>query len=81
MPELGSSRVRELSLANRAFERMARGLRLSATYLPRALVAHLTAQTGALPVSEDRVITVMFCDLEGYSAYSNGRPATEAAST
>jgi adenylate cyclase len=80
MPELGSSRVRELSLANCAFERMARGLRLSATYLPRALVAHLTAQTGALPVSEDRVITVMFCDLEGYSAYSNGRPATEAAS-
>ena len=80
MPELGNSRVREISLANRAFERMARGLRLSATYLPRALVAHLTAQTGALPVSEDRVITVMFCDLEGYSAYSNGRPATEAAS-
>ena len=79
MPQLDGSRVRELSLANRAFERMARGLRLSATYLPRTLVARLTAQTGALPVSEDRVITTMFCDLEGYTAFSNGRPAVETA--
>ena len=79
MPQLDGSRVRELSLANRAFERMARGLRLSATYLPRALVARLTTRTGALPVSEDRLITTMFCDLEGYTAFSNGRPAVETA--
>lgn len=79
LPQLGGSRVRELGLANRAFERMSRGLRLSATYLPRALVARLTAQAGALPVSEDRIITTMFCDLEGYTAFSNGRPAIETA--
>jgi class 3 adenylate cyclase len=79
LPALGESRVRELTLANRAFERMANGLRLSATYLPRALVARLTAHQGGLPVSEDRAITVMFCDLEGYTAYSRGRPALEAA--
>jgi adenylate cyclase len=79
VPALGESRVRELNLANRAFERMANGLRLSATYLPRALVARLTAQQGGLPVSENRAITVMFCDLEGYTAYSRGRPALEAA--
>ncbi len=71
--------MRELNQANRAFERMARGLKLSATYLPRALVARLTAQQGGLPASEDRAITVMFCDLEGYTTHSRGRPATETA--
>lgn len=78
VPDFGNGRVREVNQANQAFERMARGLRLSATYLPRALVARLTARQGALPVSEDRAITVMFCDLEGYTAYSRGRPAAEA---
>src|SRR5690606_35174704 len=72
-------RVRELTQANRAFERMARGLSLSATYLPRALVARLTLQQAGLPASEARVITVMFCDLEGYTSYARGRPATETA--
>ncbi|MBX3500276.1 MAG: adenylate/guanylate cyclase domain-containing protein [Alphaproteobacteria bacterium] len=79
VPALANSRVREVNLANRAFERMARGLRLSATYLPRALVARLTARQGGLPASEDRSLTVMFCDLEGYTSYSRGRPAAEAA--
>jgi len=78
-PALTNSPVREVSLANQAFERMARGLRLSATYLPRALVARLTARQGGLPFSENRGLTVMFCDLEGYTSYSRGRPASEAA--
>ena len=80
VPHLRTGRVRELNQANQAFERMARGLRLSATYLPRALVARLMARQGELPANEDRAITVMFCDLEGYTAYSRGRPAAEAAS-
>lgn len=79
VPQLGDSKVRELNLANRAFERMSRGLRLAATYLPRALVERLIAQQGALPPAEDRAITILFCDLEGYTAYSRGRPATETA--
>ena len=79
VPALGDTRVRELNRANRAFERMARGLRLSATYLPRALVARLTAREGELPVSENRAISVMFCDLESYTDYARGRPAAEAA--
>ena len=79
VPTLGDSRVRELNLANRAFERMARGLGLAATYLPRALVERLVAQQGALPASEDRAITILFSDLEGYTAYARGRPATETA--
>jgi class 3 adenylate cyclase len=77
LPRLGDSRVRELNLANRAFERMARGLRLAATYLPRALVERLIARQGALPPSEDRAITILFCDLEGYAAYTRGRPPAE----
>lgn len=79
VPRLGDSKVRELNLANRAFERMARGLRLAATYLPRALVERLIAQQGALPPSEDRAITILFSDLEGYAAYTRGRPAVETA--
>lgn len=79
LPRLGDSRVRELNLANRAFERMAGGLRLAATYLPRALVERLIARQAALPPSEDRAITILFCDLEGYTAYTRGRPAAETA--
>ena len=79
VPHLGDSKIRELNLANRAFERMAGGLRLAATYLPRALVERLIAQQGALPPSEDRAITILFSDLEGYAAYTRGRPATETA--
>lgn len=79
VPALPKSRVREISRANHAFERMARGLRLSATYLPRALVARLTAQQGSLPANEDRAVTILFSDLEGYTAYSRDRPAAEAA--
>jgi class 3 adenylate cyclase len=79
VPDLGDSKVRELNQANRAFERMARGLQLAATYLPRALVERLIAQQAALPASEDRAVTILFSDLEGYTAYSRGRPATETA--
>lgn len=79
VPALPNSRVREISRANHAFERMARGLKLSATYLPRALVARLTEQQGSLPVNEDRAVTILFSDLEGYTAYSRDRPAAETA--
>lgn len=79
VPTLPNSRVREITRANHAFERMARGLKLSATYLPRALVARLTAQQGSLPVNEDRAVTILFSDLEGYTAYSRDRPAAETA--
>lgn len=79
LPTLPNSRVREITRANHAFERMARGLKLSATYLPRALVARLTAQQGSLPVNEDRAVTILFSDLEGYTAYSRDRPAAETA--
>lgn len=79
VPTLPNSRVREITRANHAFERMARGLKLSATYLPRALVARLTAQQGSLPINEDRAVTILFSDLEGYTAHSRDRPAAETA--
>ncbi len=79
LPTLPNSRVREITRANHAFERMANGLKLSATYLPRTLVARLTAQQGSLPVNENRAVTILFSDLEGYTAYSRDRPAAEAA--
>lgn len=79
IPVLRDTGVRELNRANQAFERMARGLRLSATYLPRALVARLTARDSELPANENRAISVMFCDLERYTDFARGRPAQEAA--
>ncbi len=80
VPQLGDSKVRELNLANRAFERMARGLRLAATYLPRALVERLIAQQ-ARAAARARIAPSPSCspDLEGYAAYTRGRPAAEAA--
>jgi len=69
--------VREVNAAAVAFERMARGLAAFETYAPRALVRRLIASGEAIPPSESREVTVMFTDLEGYTAFANGRPAEE----
>jgi class 3 adenylate cyclase len=69
--------VREVNAAAAAFERMARGLAAFETYAPRALVRRLIASGEAIPPSEAREVTVMFTDLEGYTAFANGRPAQE----
>lgn len=71
--------IREVNLASGAFERMAAGLRLFETYVPRLLVHRLVAAGAARPKSELRELTIMFTDLEGYSSFAAGRPAAEVA--
>ena len=71
--------IREVNRAAYAFERMAGGLRLFETYVPRALVRRLISSGSQRPESEIRTLTVLFMDLEGYTSFSAGRPATEIA--
>jgi class 3 adenylate cyclase len=71
--------IREVNRAASAFESMAARLRLFETYVPRTLVRRLIAAGSERQESEVRDLTIMFTDLEGYSAFSAGRPATEIA--
>lgn len=69
--------VAEANRAAAAFERMAVTLHWFETYLPRALVRRLMAAGEASPPSETRTVTIMFTDLEGYTAFAASRPAGE----
>lgn len=74
--------VRELNQAGSALRQMAAGLRWFETYVPRTLVRRLmvTGQHAeAFHAGEDREVTIMFADLEGYSGFSAGCSAAEAA--
>ena len=75
--QIQRSSVREVDAAATAFERMARGLTAFETYVPRTLVRRLIASGETAPVSETREVTVMFTDLEGYTAFASGRPAEQ----
>jgi class 3 adenylate cyclase len=74
---LGRGPVREVNAAAAAFERMARGLAAFEAYVPKTLVRRLLAAGGTAPASEAREVTVMFTDLEGYTAFSGGRRAED----
>ena len=79
--QLPRGRVRELNRAAGAFERMAAGLVWFETYLPKTLVRRLVAHGMAgAPQAETREVTVLFTDLENYTAYSADRPASEVVS-
>lgn len=69
----------EFNAAGAALANMAAGLRWFEAYLPRRIVRRLMERGGGAPRSEQRVVTIMFTDLAGYSAFSAGRPAEEAA--
>ncbi|MDQ4061434.1 MAG: adenylate/guanylate cyclase domain-containing protein [Pseudomonadota bacterium] len=77
--DLGRGPIREINEASSALERMAAGLHWFETYLPRALVRRLMAAGAVSPRSEVREVTIMFTDLEGYTAFSAQRPAAEVA--
>lgn len=69
--------ISEINLAAGAFERMAATLRTVERYLPRQLVRRLLAAGTDTPPSAIREVTLMFTDLEGYTAFANGRSAEE----
>ena len=59
---------------------MLRGLRWFEVYVPRALVERLMGLgTAGTLASVEREVTVMFTDIAGFTAFSEGRPAAEVA--
>lgn len=80
-PTLPDSRLRELSNAAEAFNRMVAGLRWFETYVPKGLVLRLIDRSETEGIaSEERRVTVLFCDIRGFSALAeNMGPAETAA--
>ena len=79
LPGLTGSRVREWRSMAGAIENTARALTAFQTYLPRVLVRRLFGATGGQVESQEREITVMFADLEGFTAFSRERAADAVA--
>lgn len=75
---LGSSRLRELDEAARAFNRMMAGLRWFETYVPRRLVRRLVERDAPV-VSEEKLVTVIFTDIVGFSTLAERMPAADVA--
>ena len=75
--------IAEVDAARRAFARMGQVLARTQVYLPRRLTERLLASgdgaAAAAAASELREVTVVFCDLEGFTAFARGRPAQEVA--
>lgn len=78
---LPGSRVRELNDQALAFNSMLAGLRWFETYVPRTLVTRLIRTGDATSLeSQERILTVMFTDIVGFTAESERLPAGEIAS-
>ena len=79
--ELPGSVFRELNQQAVAFNSMLHGLKWFEAYVPKKLVRRLIQQDdGDAARSEERVVTVMFTDIAGFTTLSEGMPATELAS-
>ena len=77
---LPGSHISELDEQARAFNAMLSGLRSFERYVPRRLVSQLIASHSDDEVgSEERVLTVMFTDIAGFTAMSERLPAAEVA--
>jgi len=79
VPPLPSSPFRELDVAARAFNAMLGGLRWFQTYVPRALVLQLMGQEQAELESRQRVVTVLFTDIVGFTEIGGRLPAPQLA--
>ena len=79
LPRLQRSRILEWSRMATGLVNSANALSAFQTYLPRSLVRRLFSTSHAAVQSQERELTVMFADLEGFTAYSQGHEATEVA--
>ena len=70
-----NSRLTELNDTSHALQSAARALQLFQTYVPRALVSQVMTVDKDATRAADREVTILFMDLEGYTRYSEGRPA------
>jgi adenylate cyclase len=78
-PEVPDSRITELSDAAQAFNRMISALRLFETYVPKQLVLGLMQRGETIETSEERVLTIMFTDIRGFSTRAEHMGAGEIA--
>jgi class 3 adenylate cyclase len=76
---LRGSPFRELDVAARAFNSMLGGLRWFQTYVPRVLVLQLMGQAQGELESKQRVVTVLFTDIVGFTEIGGRLPAPQLA--
>ncbi|MHA1567398.1 MAG: adenylate/guanylate cyclase domain-containing protein [Alphaproteobacteria bacterium] len=76
---LPDSRFRELDNAAHAFNAMTTAMRWFETYVPKTLVLRLRRDGESVTKSQDRVLTIMFTDIRGFSTLAEHRPAAEIA--
>ena len=77
---LPNSRLREIDAAANAFNAMVGSLRWFEVYVPRTLVQRLIRQGGGeLQQSEQRIVTVLFTDVAGFTALSESMSAEATA--
>jgi adenylate cyclase len=78
-PGIAGSRVAEVRDTAHALSRAAAALKRFQTYVPRALVGQLMTMDDTASAAADREVSVLFMDLAGYSAFSEGRSARDVA--
>jgi adenylate cyclase len=76
-PAIVGSRITEVRDTAHALSRASAALKRFQTYVPRALVGQLMAMEETARAASDREVTVMFMDLAGYTAFADGRSASE----
>lgn len=77
---LPPSNITELNNLARAFNQMLDGLRWFETYVPRRLVNRLMREQGDMQIiSSERILTVMFTDIVGFTAMSEDLSPAETA--
>jgi len=78
-PNVPDSRIRELSDAAQAFNRMIAALRLFEVYVPKQLVLRMMQRGEEVETTQERVVTVMFTDIRGFSTIAEHMDATGIA--
>ena len=79
VPELESSTVKELDDLSTGFNSMVSGLRAFRRYVPKTLVLKLLSEGRAEAPPEEREVAVLFTDIAGFTATSEGMSASETA--
>jgi adenylate cyclase len=78
-PELEASQITEVRDTAHALGRAAHVLSRFQTYVPRVLIQQLMTLGDDRAVAVDRDVTILFMDLAGYTAFSEGRSAEDVA--